>query len=149
MQKSLVDLMLGPALGGGISRTVYLSRFDPTVVIKVENTAEGRFQNVREWLTWQEAEDVPGAQDWLARPLRISDDGAVMFQERTGHFNSSAKPLKAPDRLPCFLSDVKAENYGWVRRGKRILFVAHDYGLNLALYRGMAGLKMRRVRWRE
>lgn len=143
-----VDLVLGALLGKGISRTVYQCRLDPGLVIKLEDPAEKRFQNVTEWQTWDEASELHAARDWLAEPKWISENGLVLFMETTCKFNDTGKSWKVPERVPLFLSDLKSENFGWVHRRRKWLFVCHDYGLNLSINHGLNAYKTRKVEWK-
>lgn len=129
------SLFLGPLLGEGISRRVYVNKNDPTTVIKFENKP-GSFQNINEWETWRYLQWHPVAKLWLAPCLRISSCGTMLIQKR-------AKPLsddyKLPDKVPRFITDCKRQNFGLI--GKR--FVAVDYGYTLNNYE----TKLRKQTW--
>lgn len=116
--RDLWSMMIGEKLGGGMSREVYEFKPDPKYVVKVEGYA-GNFQNIKEWLVWNEIQFTPFAKHF-APCKAISDNGIYLLQERV-HFPE----LKAyPDRVPSFFTDLKTENYGFI--GGRL--VCCDYG---------------------
>lgn len=101
--------LLGKLIARGQFRKVYACRYDPTIVIKVEDYTNDKFHNVIEWRTWQDHSDFDKIAKWLAPCLSISPNGAVLIQRR-------AEPLKTlPKRLPRFLiDDIKPENFGLI-----------------------------------
>lgn len=126
------SLILGDKLGYGMSRVVYESKLNSTVVFKIEESAR-RFQNIKEWELWNEHKFYKPVADWLAPCVDISACGSILIQKRTSH------PIKWPEKLPTFLTDVKKSNFGLLD-GK---LVCHDYGnviFNLSL-------RMKKVDW--
>lgn len=134
IKNDFMDMFCGKLLGHGIGRQVYEHALDSTKVIKIATTRSS-FQNVREWLTWQDVQDSPGKK-WLAPCHHISDNGLVLIMEKT-------HPLrKPPTELPLWLSDFKKENYGLL--GNQV--VCHDYGTNLLLNHGSWNRKLRKIK---
>jgi hypothetical protein len=134
LHRDLVNMMCGERLGSGIGREVFVNSLDKTQVIKFEGNACS-FQNVIEWETWKR---VVGTEfeRWFAPCISISPNGSVLIQART------TVPTKFPDQMPVFLTDFKRANYG-VYKGR---VVAHDYGTNLLMERGMSK-RMRKPYW--
>lgn len=135
VRREIVSMVCGKPLGSGIAREVYVFGPDPDLVIKLESSACS-FQNVKEWDTWQRAQDVEHVARWLAPCVMISSCGSVLLQRRT------AVCLNYPERMPAFLADFKRENYGMLD-GR---LVCHDYGTNLLAEHGMTK-RMKRARW--
>lgn len=138
IHRDLVGMVCGNRLGGGIARQVYAFLPNPKWVVKIEDGG-GSFQNVMEWQIWERIQDTKWAK-WFAPCHFISPNGAVLIQSRT-------KPLAGkPDKLPNFMTDLKEENFG--RIGKQV--VAHDYGYNLLMDRGIATGRLVKPRyWQE
>lgn len=114
---------------------MYVFRPDPTLVIKVEDTA-GSFQNIFEYEMWQWARDTKW-KNWFAPAVSISSSGIYLLQKRTG------KLIYPPKRVPDFMSDFKVENFGVL--DKRV--VAHDYGLPWSMRQALNKAKLMPVRW--
>lgn len=119
------SILCGQQLGYGMSRVVYENKLDPTTVVKVE-TAARRFQNVKEWETWQEFQY--GLGKFLAPCVAISACGLILIQKRVEPLRKS----EAPEKMPAFLTDFKLSNYGLYEN--RV--VCCDYGTNLAISTG-------------
>lgn len=117
--RELAAFMLGDKLGRGMSRSVFNHPHDPTKVIKVENSASN-FQNVKEWELWQEVRYMKGIARWLAPCHYISYSGTFLVMEKTADLS----PKQIPKKLPAFLTDHKAENFGTIN-GR---VVCRDYG---------------------
>ncbi len=120
----------------GSTREVWSSLALPDCVIKVEDVAHA-FQNILEWELWKDVRDSEAGK-WLAPCRWISADGSILIMART-------KPLahsRYPDRLPCFLTDTKFQNYG-LYKGR---FVCHDYGNTTTSTYG-ATLRTRAAHW--
>jgi hypothetical protein len=120
--RELGDLVLGDYLGEGMSRKVYKYRLDDNYVIKIENYAD-TFQNVREWLIWQEVKYSEEYRQWFAPCSYISDSGTYLIMEY-------ARPIvreELPELLPSFVTDIKLANFGMLK-GKVVLV---DYGVTL------------------
>lgn len=111
--------MLGELIGEGMSRKVYQHPFDPTKVIKVEDSVK-YFQNVREWEIWNDFKHAPEVAKWLAPCHAISHSGTFLIMERAVDLPTNKKI----EKLPEFLTDHKIENFGMI--GNRV--VARDYG---------------------
>lgn len=128
--------MCGERLGGGMSRDVYSSKSDPSVVIKFE-TGERQFQNIMENEIWEEVRGTE-FEKWFAPVVSISKNGIILIQKRT-------KPLKAnkyPKEMPVFLGDYKHTNYG-LYKGH---LCAHDYGRTRIMTAGLTK-RMQAVNW--
>lgn len=119
-----INFFAGERLGGGVAREVFQHRHAPGWVIKVER--QHHYQNVLEWDTWCEVWNTEHAK-WFAPVRFISPCGKILIQEKT-------EPLKClPKEIPAHFTDVKLENMGrWKGRP-----VFHDYGMMLALRRGL------------
>jgi len=115
----LINMLCGKELGSGISRTVFVCRLDPTWVVKIDSK-NGRDQNNKEWMIWDEVNSKPKLRKWFAPCEYISNSGRILIQKRTEPVRLSDVPKK----LPSFLMDQKLENYGMLD-GQ---FVCHDYG---------------------
>lgn len=134
IHSEFAHFMLGDLIGRGMSREVYNHPFDPTKVIKVENSAT-RFQNVHEWRIWEDFKHCPDVAKWLAPCHFISDSGTFLIMDKVGDL-----PLnKKFDKLPKFLTDRKRENFGML--GNRI--VARDYAHSILI------LDTKLTKWRD
>lgn len=132
--------LLGEKLGNGIDREVYVYEPNHDQVIKVE-TGKGNFQNVIEMLTWGAAvEQNSPAAKYLAQVFQISVYGCWLRMERTW---SPPESYKMPAKMPAFFTDFKMSNFGLTKDGR---LVCHDYGTNLAIYKGVTG-RMRNAEW--
>lgn len=140
VKHELWRMVVGRELGHGSARYVYEHALDPTLVVKVE-TADGSFQNVKEWETWQFVHDTPHAR-WFAPCVAISPCGSVLLQRRTEPATSY------PDELPNYLTDFKLGNYGMLtpEDGGEPRFVCHDYGFTRIMLVGLTR-RMARVSW--
>lgn len=127
VEKDFFWAMCEERLGGGMSRDVYSSRLDPTVVIKFED-GKGHFQNVMEWEAWQEVKDTEFSK-WFAPIVGISDCGTILIQKRT----KPLKPSRYPLEMPAFLGDFKHTNYGMYKGH----LCAHDYGRTRLMTAGL------------
>lgn len=117
-QNELIGLLVTERIGQGTYRDVYGSHVLPDCVVKVE-VGENRFNNPLEWIIWQEFKATKWAK-WLAPCRFISACGVVLIQAR-------CEPLGLrPRRVPAFLADLKAENWGTIK-GHPVCF---DYGNN-------------------
>lgn len=133
--RDFVRLFCGKLLGNGMSRQVFVLETDPTKVVKVEAYG-GYFQNVREWEAWKDLGHTKYGK-YIAPCVSISPNGSVLVQERVEPITPDE--LRAA-RLPSFLCDFKATNYG--RYKGRI--VCCDYGTNLLHYVGAEASKLRK-----
>lgn len=115
MPIDLFHFVAGERIGQGIAREVYVYRLDPALVIKFELGTHD-FQNVTEWLTWQEAPER--AQRWLAPCIDISPNGKILLQARVTHWVGK-KP-----KHPKWMDDMHLDNWG-LYKGRP---VAVDYG---------------------
>lgn len=134
------NLVCGKLLGEGIHRKVFECRLREDLVVKVEIPNTFRFfANVHEMKLYNEAPYV--VQQWLAKPDLLSPDGRVMFQERV---LPAADVSELPETLPEFLTDIKPENFGWVREGNTRRLVCVDYAL---VRTGKLSMKQTKVSW--
>lgn len=134
--EALKDVFVGREIGRGTYRTVYSCPVDKSIVIKYQRE-RCQFDNVTEWLVWQEYKDTPDVSKWLAPCHYISASGDLLLQARTSFIR------ELPDKMPAFLCDFKPRNYGTLGRGKSKRIVCHDYGylLNNKLRTGMKNVK--------
>lgn len=112
----LFHLMCGDRLGQGVSREVYVFKLRPEWVIKFELNNNGDFQNLTEWLVYENAPHA--ARRWLAPCEYISAAGKVLIQARVTPL------LGKPPKHPKWMDDMHLDNWG-VYRGRP---VAVDYG---------------------
>lgn len=136
--RDFIVMFLGKKLGNGIARDVYVHRFDPRLVIKIEETS-GSFQNVREAHMWDEVGDFKPMAKWLAPVIAISPCGTVLIQRR-------AEPIALkdlPKQVPVFLTDIKRDNWGLLD-GHPVCF---DYGTTLMTFGKK--LKTKKADWSE
>lgn len=131
-----VDLFCGDELGSGIDRRVFECKLDPAIVIKIERPDTTRFQNILEFQTWNDLGHTPLGK-WLAPVRRVSDSGFVLLMAKTEPVPKGKLPL----RMPEWLTDCKASNYGMLE-GR---VVCHDYGTNLII--AHASKRLRKVHW--
>lgn len=131
------NTLCGPKLGEGIHRQVFLCAFDPNLVVKVEMSEWNDFANVHEWRHWNDLSFAPDFNRWLAPCVRISPNGRILLQKRC----ERAAQHQLPKELPAWLTDVKAENFGWFE-GR---LVCHDYPT--IIDRGLSK-RMKKVDWR-
>lgn len=136
----MFNIVCGKLLGQGVHRKVFECRLRPDLVVKVESPDTFRFfANVHEMKIYN---DAPYAvQRWLAKPDMLSPDGRVMFQERV---LPAVDVSELPETLPSFLTDIKPENFGWVRDGDSRRLVCVDYAL---VRMGKLDMKPRKVQW--
>lgn len=118
----IITSLCGDFLGEGTYRSTFAYALDPKkYVVKIEK--ESTSCNLVEYMMWQEIEGLCGDLEWVKKwfaPVKwVSPNGKVLIMERTFE-----KDLKRPEKVPKFLWDVKANNFGWI--GKN--FVCHDYG---------------------
>lgn len=108
-----LNLLCGKQLGGGIHRTVFECRIDPTLVVKVEMDQDKwrAFANVHAHKFWSDHQYYLPVSKWLAPCVYLSPDGYISLQRRV-------RPVidgdALPDKLPAFLTDIKRENFGWI-----------------------------------
>ena len=117
----MVNSLCGQHLGDGLYRSVYEYQLDHNYVIKLEGASTNC--NLVEYLMWEEIKglcnDLAWVKEWFAPVKWISPNGRVLVMRKTVQKN---RPR--PDKVPKFLWDVKANNFGWI--GNK--FVCHDYG---------------------
>lgn len=121
------NLLCGEKLGSGIHRDVFECRIRNDLVVKVEQTDSNRnFMNVFEQKFWDDNQYYEPVARWLAPCEYLSPDGRILLQKRV-------KPMiedrELPDNLPGFLTDVKAENFGYLDDNRIVCF---DYALHLS-----------------
>lgn len=139
--RDLLRFICNVKLGEGVSRTVYTLGTDDTKVIKVEDSA-GIFQNVAEWLLWQDVKDTRFAR-FLAPCHSISPCGAALVMSRVTALPDDDSKVMRTLKLPSFLTDFKRENYGMLK-GR---VVCCDYGSHLATNHGAFSSRMRAPKW--
>lgn len=126
----------GEILGKGSVRRVYAMKGHPSFVLKHETHEEGTFQNVAEWLLWNNARYMEEGRRWLAPCAAISPDGTVLIQKRTRPITLEERP----ERIPIWMTDPKLANWGRYE-GRPVM---HDYGLTL-LTNGVATKRMKKL----
>lgn len=89
-------------------------------VLKVETGCRS-FQNIMEWLLWEQIGQTPEGMRWLIPCVQISPRGSVLVQERGTELNDSSL---LPIRIPTWMGDIKPGSFG-LYRGKARLW---DYG---------------------
>ncbi len=115
----------GQVLGQGIHRKVFACRFDPSLVIKVEDNgdaAQRSFANVLEWEFWRNFSEYHKVSQWLAPCVFLSGDGRLLAQRRV---DPLPRDYILPTQLPGFLADHKQSNFGLLQ-GK---LVCVDYAI--------------------
>lgn len=130
------NLLCGKQLGEGMSRKVFECRIRPDLVVKVEDEEWRRFQNVAEQRFWDDNYYRKEIARWLAPCEYLSPDGRILLQRR-------AHPVgdyKLPDKLPSFLTDLKAENFG-ILDGR---LVCVDYAFTVLT----ASMRLRKADWK-
>lgn len=133
-----LSLTLGAQIGNGIDRWVYRHRGNDDWIVKIEPDTNHRFQNVAEWHLWENVRET-SMRGWLAPCVRISHSGNFLIMERT----TPVLPRDLPKRIPAWLTDVKASNWGRLPNGR---VVCHDYGFNLAASNGLSK-RLVKVKW--
>jgi hypothetical protein len=129
------NVMCGNKISEGTYRTVFVCKFDPELVVKVEKEY-GTFMNIHEWRNWELLQDADHIKRWLAPCKFISPNGRVLVQYRT----LPLYPDDMPEKVPNFLTDLKWENFGrW--RGN---VVCHDYPMVIA----NASYRLKKANWR-
>jgi len=137
LARDFATLFLGRKLGSGAARVVFEHAFDAALVIKIEH-GDRSFQNVHEWQLWEVVKRTPKHAEWFAPCRAISPCGRVLVMERTN------PALLLPEQMPMYLCDFKPDNFGLLSTSGR--FVCHDYGLSMALQRGLT-TRMARAKW--
>jgi len=132
--KEFLECFVGKQIAAGTTRHVFESRYDKSLVIKIQKHYET--QNAVEVATWDRWKDYPKVAKWLAPVVARSSSMRVIVQQRT------IPMLRAPKLIPDFLTDRKVQNYGLL--GKQV--VCHDYGLGLYVADG-CNFKMVPANW--
>lgn len=114
-----IDILCGEKIGEGISREVFRCRLNPNWIVKVEREGQW-FQNIREYLIWEEIQHWKKMSKWFAPVEYISPHGTVLIQHKV----TPAYETDLPKQLPTFFTDIKQENFGMLN-GQ---FVCFDYG---------------------
>jgi hypothetical protein len=116
------NMLCGDKIGSGAFRDVFKCKLLPDMVVKVEtNTGYRDFANAKEMKFWCDHQHHSAIADWLAPCTYLSPDGRVMLQKKVTPISDAEMPA----RLPAFLADIKAENFG--RLEGRIVCV--DYAI--------------------
>lgn len=125
ISQDLLNLVGGELLGEGLSRKVMAYRLDSKYVIKIEEDTNGLwFQNIKEWIIWQDVCEISYLKNHFAACKWISPCGRFLIQERTEPIPHS----EYPEKFPHFFTDEKYQNFGVVYREGKRHFVCHDYG---------------------
>lgn len=117
------NLLCGEKLGAGIHREVFACTLRPDLVVKVETADNRWFANVMEMKFWNDHECYKPVAQWLAPCAALSPDGRVLLQWRCDPVPQSYRWPK----LPQFLTDLKADNFG-LYRGR---LVCVDYAMTV------------------
>lgn len=127
--KDMFNMICGEKLGSGIHRCVYECKTDNRYVVKVEYEPQDgyrSFANVLESKFYDDHIEYEAVSKWLAPCAYLSPDGLVMMQRRTEPVRSTEFD-EMRHTLPMFLTDIKAENFGFLD-GK---LVCHDYAFTI------------------
>lgn len=116
------NMLCGKKIGSGAFRDVFECKLLPDMVVKVETNTDYRdFANAKEMKFWCDNQNHSEIAKWLAPCTYLSPDARVMLQRRVASISES----EMPEKLPAFLSDIKADNFG--RLDGRIVCV--DYAI--------------------
>lgn len=121
------NMLAGDEIASGAYRTVYECKLRPDLVVKVEQHIDNgyrTFHNVREMDFWQYNEYYAKVANWLAPCRYISPDGHILLMDKATPITSRDK---LPEKLPSFLTDIKAGNFGYINNK----LVCVDYALNI------------------
>lgn len=136
--RDLFWLVARKKLGEGMSRKVYSMSTSNETVLKVEH--RNRFQNILEWEIWDEIRYTKWKK-WFAPCYEISPNGMFLIQHKT----EPIPKKELPDKMPVFLNDFKASNYGYIVENGRKRIVCHDYGIVSLI--GDLSDRMKKVTW--
>lgn len=132
------NLLCGKLIGQGIHRKVFECRLRDDLVVKVENSGDWRyFANVHEMKFWCDHSEYKKVSQWLAPCEYLSPDGRILLQRRA---RPIADQSDLPAKLPGFLTDVKADNFGLL--DGRVVCV--DYAMTIP----NPSTALRRASWR-
>lgn len=132
-----LEPILGERLGKGTTREVFALKHYPAWVVKLEMD-DAPMINIMEYETYAAVWD--GVQDWLCPIWGLSHHGLALYQRKTIPVTKE----ELPERIPSWLTDTKIENWGRLMPENRI--VCHDFGMNLALQRGMTR-RLKKAEW--
>jgi len=135
-----ISMLCGRRIGDGLSREVYVFRWNTNMVIKIEVGNE--HQNAIEYSTWTDIANGPLAR-YFAPCRMISPYGAWLVMERT---TVPGPRYKWPTTFPAMFTDFKRSNYGLNSKGK---LVCHDYGTNLAMHNSGFNTRAKKCEWWE
>lgn len=121
--REVTNMMLGVQIGVGSARRVFINDLNPLQVVKIEHGSG--FQNVQEWLIWQEVRNKPDLAKWFAPCDFISPNGSVLVMRRT-----EQPKIAYPEQVPAFFTDLKLTNWGEFEDR----LVCHDYGMLARFY---------------
>lgn len=112
MSRNIIDrelwrMIVGKKIGEGVGRAVYTHLLDPSLVIKIERSAQS-FDNVLEWKFWHTHEFNEKVSRWLAPCVAISANGAILMQRRM----EPLQRAQLPDEMPMFIGDYKLQHMG-------------------------------------
>lgn len=126
----------GELLNWGVHRQVYVYRYDPRFVVKIEpDPSWGNFANASEWRNWVDNQDDQILGPFLCPIHSISETGQIMLMVR-----AKFPPHDTyPPRVHSAFTDLKYANYGFI--GKR--FVCVDYAYLLPI----RGNRFKRAKW--
>jgi hypothetical protein len=142
--RDVLTLIAGEYLGGGASRDVWQSAWNPNLVVKRETVnPRHRFQNHAEWNVWQSVRDNSELAKWFSPCVHVSESGLWLLQHRTTPVTLLELQKEVPF-VPSFFTDLKVANWGRSVLSGRI--VCHDYGLLLTVERGLSN-RMKRAKW--
>lgn len=130
------DLLCGPLIGEGIHRQVFTCRLREDLVVKVEDDDYRYFANVLEQKFWDDHQYDKRISKWLAPCEYLSPDGRILLQKRA---TPCQEGEKMPEKVPAFLSDLKAENFGRIN-GK---LVCIDYAMTIPT----PSLRLKKAHW--
>ena len=143
-----LNMFCGEKLGQGVSRMVFVHKFDQTRVIKIERDGDDRFQNIMENKVWEDCKDTVLGK-YLAPVHEMSENGKILIMERCMPLPTKLEAKQGGSdifknmMMPDVLTDHKPENYG-ILKGR---VVCCDYGSCLALNHGAVKMKLRKARF--
>lgn len=132
------NMLFGEYQGHGSHRAIFHHATHDDLIVKVENSARS-FCNITEYHVWEAVKDIPAVARWLAPVVAISPNGQVLLMKRCEEATAASR---LPSRVPAWLADLKAENWGFLD-GRPVCF---DYGHNWLIERA-ATARLKRAKW--
>lgn len=113
---ALAETTLGPYLGSGTSRKVYLFYNEKSdMVIKID-MSHGHKSNVVEYSIWDDFSETKEGKRWLAKCFYMSSCGKVLAQQKLTPI-TSVDDSRLPKQIPTWMTDTKVQNWGVDKQG--------------------------------